>query len=243
LLRGGRLKAGNGGEGGIRTPGTRKGTSDFESGAFNRALPPLQTWWANSSLSAKTRQRNASMPLCHIYIGNVSAARDPPATCELAEVCLRPVRPNLRLQRKGVVQSTLLMGNQGTSPMKYNTNLSSRLTRSRPSAILESRAVSRLHVPGSLRLDFGGRYVGASGIPIVDTPGANPRITPLSRPWALFMECVLPANARPPALIKASFFLRAVAVRHVAFTHHELYDFLHATRRPLKTADPGSNSK
>ena len=32
----------NGGEGGIRTPGTRKGTSDFESGAFNRALPPLR---------------------------------------------------------------------------------------------------------------------------------------------------------------------------------------------------------
>ena len=31
----------NGGEGGIRTPGTGKGTSDFESGAFNRALPPL----------------------------------------------------------------------------------------------------------------------------------------------------------------------------------------------------------
>ena len=31
-----------GGEGGIRTPGTREGTSDFESGALNRALPPLR---------------------------------------------------------------------------------------------------------------------------------------------------------------------------------------------------------
>jgi hypothetical protein len=31
-----------GGEGGIRTPDTRKGMSDFESGAFNRALPPLR---------------------------------------------------------------------------------------------------------------------------------------------------------------------------------------------------------
>ncbi len=31
-----------GGEGGIRTPGTITGTSDFESGAFNRALPPLR---------------------------------------------------------------------------------------------------------------------------------------------------------------------------------------------------------
>jgi hypothetical protein len=31
-----------GGEGGIRTPGTNEGTSDFESGAFNRALPPLR---------------------------------------------------------------------------------------------------------------------------------------------------------------------------------------------------------
>ena len=30
-----------GGEGGIRTPDTRKGMPDFESGAFNRALPPL----------------------------------------------------------------------------------------------------------------------------------------------------------------------------------------------------------
>ena len=30
-----------GGEGGIRTPGTLASTSDFESGAFNRALPPL----------------------------------------------------------------------------------------------------------------------------------------------------------------------------------------------------------
>jgi hypothetical protein len=35
------LEQGGGGEGGIRTPGTGKGTSDFESGAFNRALPPL----------------------------------------------------------------------------------------------------------------------------------------------------------------------------------------------------------
>ena len=31
-----------GGEGGIRTPGTLASTSDFESGAFNRALPPLR---------------------------------------------------------------------------------------------------------------------------------------------------------------------------------------------------------
>ena len=32
----------SGGEGGIRTPDTRKGMPDFESGAFNRALPPLR---------------------------------------------------------------------------------------------------------------------------------------------------------------------------------------------------------
>ena len=31
-----------GGEGGIRTPDTRKGMADFESAAFNRALPPLR---------------------------------------------------------------------------------------------------------------------------------------------------------------------------------------------------------
>jgi hypothetical protein len=36
-------KAGiSGGGGGIRTPGTRKGTHDFESCAFNQALPPLR---------------------------------------------------------------------------------------------------------------------------------------------------------------------------------------------------------
>ena len=32
----------NGGEGGIRTPGTLSSTADFESAAFNRALPPLR---------------------------------------------------------------------------------------------------------------------------------------------------------------------------------------------------------
>ena len=31
-----------GGEGGIRTPGTLSSTADFESAAFNRALPPLR---------------------------------------------------------------------------------------------------------------------------------------------------------------------------------------------------------
>jgi hypothetical protein len=31
-----------GGEGGIRTPGSLSTTPDFESGAFNRALPPLR---------------------------------------------------------------------------------------------------------------------------------------------------------------------------------------------------------
>ena len=30
-----------GGEGGIRTPDTREGMHDFESCAFNQALPPL----------------------------------------------------------------------------------------------------------------------------------------------------------------------------------------------------------
>ena len=35
-------KCTDGGEGGIRTPGTLTGTSDFESGALNRALPPLR---------------------------------------------------------------------------------------------------------------------------------------------------------------------------------------------------------
>jgi hypothetical protein len=33
----------NGGEGGIRTPGTVPRTLDFESSAFNRARPPLRS--------------------------------------------------------------------------------------------------------------------------------------------------------------------------------------------------------
>ena len=36
------LKQGRGGEGGIRTPDSLATMSDFESGAFNRALPPLR---------------------------------------------------------------------------------------------------------------------------------------------------------------------------------------------------------
>ena len=32
----------SGGEGGIRTPDTLASMPDFESGAFNRALPPLR---------------------------------------------------------------------------------------------------------------------------------------------------------------------------------------------------------
>ncbi len=37
-----RLRRLNGGEGGIRTPDRLTPMSDFESGAFNRALPPLR---------------------------------------------------------------------------------------------------------------------------------------------------------------------------------------------------------
>jgi hypothetical protein len=37
-----RFTKNTGGEGGIRTPDTLTGMSDFESGAFNRALPPLR---------------------------------------------------------------------------------------------------------------------------------------------------------------------------------------------------------
>ena len=36
------LKLMYGGEGGIRTPDSLATMSDFESGAFNRALPPLR---------------------------------------------------------------------------------------------------------------------------------------------------------------------------------------------------------
>ena len=35
----------DGGEGGIRTPGTVARTTDFESAALNRARPPLRGKW------------------------------------------------------------------------------------------------------------------------------------------------------------------------------------------------------
>ena len=38
-----------GGEGGIRTPGRDEPTSDFKSGALNRALPPLRDVDANTN--------------------------------------------------------------------------------------------------------------------------------------------------------------------------------------------------
>ena len=38
----------SGGEGGIRTPDRLAPMSDFESGAFNRALPPLRNIYNNS---------------------------------------------------------------------------------------------------------------------------------------------------------------------------------------------------
>ena len=37
-----------GGEGGIRTPDSLATMSDFESGAFNRALPPLRLFYSLS---------------------------------------------------------------------------------------------------------------------------------------------------------------------------------------------------
>src|ERR1035437_4609949 len=45
-----------GGEGGIRTPGSLATTSDFESGAFNRALPPLRICLQLLSWFLETRQ-------------------------------------------------------------------------------------------------------------------------------------------------------------------------------------------
>jgi hypothetical protein len=45
----------DGGEGGIRTPGTIAGTSDFESGALNRALPPLRAAPSLSGLQGEVQ--------------------------------------------------------------------------------------------------------------------------------------------------------------------------------------------
>src|SRR5271168_2084530 len=62
-------KEGNGGEGGIRTPDTLTGMSDFESGAFNRALPPLR-FGCRPTHARRTRNRAA----CGIAEGAVAEA-------------------------------------------------------------------------------------------------------------------------------------------------------------------------
>ena len=46
----------SGGEGGIRTPDSLATMSDFESGAFNRALPPLRALFELLSGFLKTRR-------------------------------------------------------------------------------------------------------------------------------------------------------------------------------------------
>jgi hypothetical protein len=51
-----------GGEGGIRTPDTRKGMPDFESGAFNRALPPLRAGRRRRNRHERDTRRQNSLP-------------------------------------------------------------------------------------------------------------------------------------------------------------------------------------
>jgi hypothetical protein len=51
-----------GGEGGIRTPDTRKGMPDFESGAFNRALPPLRAGHCRRSRYGRDTRRQNCLP-------------------------------------------------------------------------------------------------------------------------------------------------------------------------------------
>src|SRR4051812_42891391 len=57
-----RTRGGNGGEGGIRTPDSLATMSDFESGAFNRALPPLRapSVYPECSAGIKWRQRSGT---------------------------------------------------------------------------------------------------------------------------------------------------------------------------------------
>jgi hypothetical protein len=65
-----------GGEGGIRTPDSLATMSDFESGAFNRALPPLR--WLTTLFSTAAHLGSALFTLeagCGLGIrsGNLSA--------------------------------------------------------------------------------------------------------------------------------------------------------------------------
>src|SRR5208282_5620161 len=50
----------NGGEGGIRTPDTLTSMPDFESGAFNRALPPLRS--STTAFFAARLREHQSLP-------------------------------------------------------------------------------------------------------------------------------------------------------------------------------------
>ena len=61
---------GLGGEGGIRTPDSLATMSDFESGAFNRALPPLRLFYSISreALGVFIMSLAASMALANAEI-------------------------------------------------------------------------------------------------------------------------------------------------------------------------------
>ncbi len=72
------LGRGLGGEGGIRTPDSLTTMPDFESGAFNRALPPLRRFgrilrWRFPSLPGKAcmRQFLHVAPLRGVFVGDV----------------------------------------------------------------------------------------------------------------------------------------------------------------------------
>ena len=51
-----------GGEGGIRTPDSLATMPDFESGAFNRALPPLRAFTSHLSFRFKSARNSCVVP-------------------------------------------------------------------------------------------------------------------------------------------------------------------------------------
>ena len=58
----------NGGGGGIRTPGALAGTHDFESCAFNQALPPLRVDYQALMKEQAIWTLKFVPSLCHIRI-------------------------------------------------------------------------------------------------------------------------------------------------------------------------------
>jgi hypothetical protein len=159
----GRAGARGGGEGGIRTPGTLTGTPDFESGAFNQALPPLR---AQTRRFPSRRKALAAPPR--------SRRSDPPPGGEPGRGCRRSslVPPQFGLAQAG---APILPGGRGEGQ---------RLVREdgRAAAVpAPPRARGASGRPLGLRAGVGGR-LDFGTVDHRESPRAEVSDEPLGRP-------------------------------------------------------------